>query len=143
MDNANELKKVTLYSYSKAWDVEKKIYSIMNLILPAPINPYTVLVYIVVLIAYMGLEKMFPFLISIPVALKYFALPFLGAQYLMKKKLDGKNPIKYLFGLITYIILDRYSYIECFKRSPSANTVLHLDWNCSKGYYKKKGDNRL
>ena len=39
MDNS-EQKKVTIYSYSKVWKVEKRIYAIQNLVLPVPIDPW-------------------------------------------------------------------------------------------------------
>lgn len=38
MDNS-EQKKVTIYSYSKVWKVEKRIYAIQNLVLPGPHRP--------------------------------------------------------------------------------------------------------
>lgn len=132
-NNTPEVNKVILYSYSKVWNVEKKVYSIFNVILPAPINPYIILVFILVLLGFMFLERMIPMLSGIPVVLRYLVLPYFCAQYLMKKKLDGKNPVKYLIGVIQYLFTERNFYFENFKKHPASPDILHLDWKCSKG----------
>ncbi len=132
-NNTPEITKVTLYSYSKVWNVEKKVYSLFDVILPAPINPYTILVFIFVLLGFMGLERLFPVLAKIPTILRYMVFPYLSAQYLMKKKLDGKNPIKYLLGIILYLITERGFYIERFTKYPSVEETIKIDWKCSKG----------
>lgn len=129
----NTVNKVTLYSYSKVWNVEKKIYALFNLVLPAPINPYLILVYIVLLGIIMLLEHSVPFLSSIPVIIRYLVLPYGGARYLMKKKLDGKNPLKYLFGLIFFFLFEKGRYIEKFKKYPKTHENILIEWKCSKG----------
>jgi len=128
-----EVSKVTLYSYSKVWKVEKKVYALFDMILPAPINPYTIVVFIFVLLGFMGLERLLPFLTKIPVILRYLVLPYLSAQYLMKKKLDGKNPLKYLLGIILYLITERNFYFEKFNKYPSVEENIKINWKCSKG----------
>ena len=40
--------------------------------------------------------RIFPILNNIPVVLRYGMLPYVTVKYLMKVKLDGKNPVKYL-----------------------------------------------
>lgn len=132
-NNTPEVTKVTLYSYSKVWNVEKKVYALFDVILPAPINPYTIIVFIFVLIGFMGLERLIPAFTKIPVILRYMVLPYLSAQYLMKKKLDGKNPLKYLMGIILYLITERGFYIEKFAKYPSVKEIIKMDWKCSKG----------
>lgn len=132
-NNTPEVSKVTLYSYSKVWKVEKKVYSLFNMILPAPINPYTIVVFIFVLLGFMGLERLFPALTKVPVILRYLALPYLSAQYLMKKKLDGKNPLKYLLGILIYVISERGFYFEKFTKYPAVEDTIKLNWKCSKG----------
>ncbi len=132
-NNNQEINKVTLYSYSKVWTVEKKVYSLFDMILPAPINPYTIVVFIFVLLGFMGLERLLPFLSNIPVILRYLVLPYLSAQYLMKKKLDGKNPLKYLLGIFLYLITERGFYMEKFTKHPAGEENLKLNWKCSKG----------
>lgn len=132
-NNTQEINKVTLYSYSKVWKVEKKVYSLFDIILPAPINPYTIVVFIFVLLGFMGLERLLPILTKIPVILRYLVLPYLSAQYLMKKKLDGKNPLKYLLGIIIYLITERSFYIEKFTKYPAVEESIKLNWKSSKG----------
>lgn len=132
-NNTPEVTKVTLYSYSKVWNVEKKVYALFDVILPAPINPYTIIVFIFVLLGFMGLERLIPVLAKIPTILRYMVFPYLSAQYLMKKKLDGKNPLKYLLGIILYLITERGFYIEKFTKYPLMEETIKIDWKCSKG----------
>lgn len=132
-NNTPEVTKVTLYSYSKVWNVEKKVYALFDVILPAPINPYTIIVFIFVLLGFMCLEQLIPILAKIPTILRYMVLPYLSAQYLMKKKLDGKNPLKYLLGIILYLITERGFYFEKFTKYPLVEETIKIDWKCSKG----------
>lgn len=132
-NNTPEVTKVTLYSYSKVWNVEKKVYALFDVILPAPINPYTIIVFVFVLLGFMGLERLIPVLSKIPTVLRYVVLPYLSAQYLMKKKLDGKNPLKYLLGIILYLITERGFYIEKFTKYPLMEETIKVSWKCSKG----------
>lgn len=132
-NNTPEVNKVTLYSYSKVWNVEKKVYALFDVILPAPINPYTIVVFILVLLVFMGLERLIPFLSNIPVILRYMVLPYLSAQYLMKKKLDGKNPLKFVLGIMLYLVTEHSFYIERFTKYPAAEETIKINWKCSKG----------
>lgn len=132
-NNTNEVNKVILYSYSKVWNVEKKIYALFNLVLPAPLNPYLILIYILLLGIIMLLEHSIPLLSAIPVIIRYLVLPYGGARYLMKKKLDGKNPLKYLFGLIFFLLFERGMYVERFKKYPKKRENILIEWTCSKG----------
>lgn len=132
-NNTPEVSKVTLYSYSKVWNVEKKVYALFDVILPAPINPYTIVIFILVLMVFMGLERLMPFLSKIPAILRYMVLPYLSAQYLMKKKLDGKNPLKFVLGIMLYLITEHGFYIERFTKYPAAEETIKINWKCSKG----------
>lgn len=133
MADHHEVQKVSLYSYNKAWNVEKKIYSIYNVILPAPVNPYMVLIFIVLLCFFMLLERLIPALANTPVIIRYLVFPYLGTGYLMKKKLDGKNPVKYLFGVLFHTFSERSRYIERFTSYPDRKEMLPLHWICSRG----------
>jgi len=137
MAGSNETPKVNLYSYNKAWNVEKKIYSIMNMILPVPINPYMVLMFFAVLLFVMVVERIIPVLMFVPSIIKYLAFPFIGATYLMKKKLDGKNPLLYLVWIIYHVLFERGKYLERFKSHADREDKLILDWNCSRGKCKE------
>lgn len=132
-NNTNEVNKVVLYSYAKVWNVEKKIYALFNLVLPAPLNPYLILIFILLLGIIMLLERSLPFLTGIPVVIRYLVLPFGGARYLMKKKLDGKNPLKYLLGLLFYLLFEKGRYVEKFKLYPKRHENILIEWTCSKG----------
>lgn len=129
-----ENKKVKLYSYSKVWKIEKKIYSIQNIVLPVPVNPYSLLSFLLTLGIIVILDKVFPVLSGIPVVIRYGALPYFISNYLMKKKLDGMNPFKYFAGVVKYLLIDRRCYIEQFRERPAGTTTLRLTWNCSRGY---------
>ena len=87
---------VTVYSYRKVWFVEKKIYAFQNIVLPFPIAPYEVLEFLAVVGAMLVMGRIFPILNNIPVVLRYGMLPYVTVKYLMKVKLDGKNPVKFL-----------------------------------------------
>ena len=93
---------VTVYSYRKVWFVEKKIYAFQNIVLPFPIAPYEVLEFLAVVGAMLVMGRIFPILNNIPVVLRYGMLPYVTVKYLMKVKLDGKNPVKYFCGYPVY-----------------------------------------
>lgn len=129
--------KVKIYSYTKVWKVEKKIYSFSNLKLPIPINPYDLLYYGVVAMGVLALGKIFPFINRIPAVLRYLALPYLVATYMTKVKLDGKNPVKFFLSYIRYCFVVRKNYLQTFRRYPDRKKgKLRLHWDCSIGIQK-------
>lgn len=73
----------------------KKIYAFQNIVLPFPIAPYEVLEFLAVVGAMLVMGRIFPILNNIPVVLRYGMLPYVTVKYLMKVKLDGKNPVKF------------------------------------------------
>lgn len=129
--------RVTIYSYTKVWRVEKKIYSFSNIKLPIPINPYDLLAYGVVVIVVLLLGKIFPVINQIPAILRYIALPYLIATYVMKVKLDGKNPFKYFLGCVRYFLSVKGSYIQLFQKHPERKSErIRFDWSCSLGIHE-------
>lgn len=128
--------KIKIYSYTKVWKHEKKIYNIMNLILPTPINPYDLASFFGILILEMVVGEIFPPLSRLPFIVKYFILPYLGTYILRKKKLDGKNPIFYFAGILRYYLTISGTYVECFRRMREKKTEVSLDWYCSRGRVK-------
>ena len=119
-----------LYSYEKVWKVEKKVYSIQNIHLPAPIAPAQFGYFAVVLLIVFVLCKIFPFLEIVPALIRYLAVPFLLTQFLMKKKLDGKAPHRFFADYIKYIFT-RSTPLQFFRRvSVSGAAVIKLNWNC-------------
>lgn len=125
-------KKVTLYSYRKAWFVEKKIYTVQNIVLPFPVNPYELLEFIAVAGIMLMAGRIFPVLEKIPAVIRYAVLPYIVVKYLMKLKLDGKNPFKYLMSLVPYFVT-RKLYVEHFKAYPDKRERVKLNWFCSRG----------
>lgn len=77
----------------------KKIYAFQNIVLPFPIAPYEVLEFLAVVGAMLVMGRIFPILNNIPVVLRYGMLPYVTVKYLMKVKLDGKNPVKYFAAI--------------------------------------------
>lgn len=122
---------VTLYSYRKVWVVEKKIYKFQNVVLPFPINPYELLEFLAVVGIVLVLTRIFPILQGIPPVLRYGAFPYVVVKYLMKLKLDGKNPFRYFVGLLGYLA-GRGRYLEHFRSCTRENGKVKLNWNCSK-----------
>ncbi len=127
-------KRIIIYSYRKVWNIEKKIYAFQNIRLPFPINPYELLEFIGVALLMVMLGKLLPFLSGIPTVLKYLAFPYVVTHYITKKKLDGKNPVKYLWGCCVYFFTLRNNYLQQLKRHPKKQTKITLSWNCSRGY---------
>lgn len=123
---------ITLYSYRKVWFVEKKIYAIQNITLPFPVNPYEVLEFLIVVGVVLLLSRMAPVVENVPVVLRYAVLPYVTVKYLMKLKLDGKNPVKYFCGLIPYLF-HKKCYIEHFRVYRREAEKVKLNWFCSKG----------
>lgn len=126
--------RIVIYSYRKVWNVEKKIYAFQNIRLPFPINPYELLEFIGVALFVLLLGKILPFLTAVPTVVKYLAIPYLVTNCLMKKKLDGKNPIKYFWGVCVYCFTLRGSYLQQLKRHPKRQAKTALSWKCSRGY---------
>ena len=134
----SENNKIRLYSYSKVWRVKKKIYAIQNIILPAPIEPYDLLYFAAAAAVIMILGNLIPILRGIPTIIRFVVIPYGVTQFLTKKKLDGKNPIKYFIGYIYYVFAIRNTYIEKFKMYPDRKEErLKIKWFCSKGYSKR------
>lgn len=127
-------KKITIYSYNKVWKVKKKIYSIQNFVLPVPIDPFQILYFSCAFIFIVILGNILPFIKLIPTVIRCIAIPYGITTFLMKKKLDGKNPIKFFIGLMVYVFVERNSYYERFKRGiRKRNSNMKLNWNCSRG----------
>ena len=102
MDNS-EQKKVTIYSYSKVWKVEKRIYAIQNLVLPVPIDPWQLLYFGITWAAINLTFGALPGFSSIPVVIRSILIPYLISKFLLTKKLDGKNPIRYMIGIVMFL----------------------------------------
>lgn len=122
--------KIKINSYYKVWRIERKIYSIGNIHLPAPINPNDAISFLGVVFVIYILQRFLPFIAGLHFGLKYIALPFIISKYLMKKKLDGKNPISYLAGLTIYFCTEFGTYLEVFEKYRDKELQYNHNWDC-------------
>lgn len=124
---------VTIFSYTKVWKVEKKMYTIMNLALPRPVSIFDLVAFIGVALGMLVLGKIIPGIEAIPEVIRFIAIPYGIVNYLMKKKLDGKNPLIYFFDCIVYFITVRGSFLQQYKKYADKREKFTLKWNCSMG----------
>lgn len=131
MEDKNTIK---IYSYSKVWKVEKKIYAIGNISLGGiGINLYDVLYTLLAIGIILILGTIFPIINSIKPIYRLVMFPYGITWLFRRKKLDGKNPIKYFFGLLEYLIFQKRTYIEKFKQNDKRNKKIKINWICSQG----------
>lgn len=128
-----EDKKITIYSYTKVWKIEKKMYRLVNIPLPVPVNPFDLLYFVIVFVFMVILGKLVPFIAAIPVVIRCIAIPYFITGVLMKKKLDGKNPIKFFAGCMIYYLTEKAFFTQLFKRYPKKEKAVTLHWKCSMG----------
>ena len=125
--------KITLYSYHKIWKIEKKIYAIQNIVLPIPIDPWELLYFGATWVVCNVIFGLLPGVSNIPVMIRSIMLPFAISKFLMTKKLDGKNPLRYMFGVITFLFVEQGKSVEFFQTTPDKEATIKLTWNCSEG----------
>lgn len=100
MNKLKEPRKEILRPYTKLWNTPFKIYSIDNMKLIIPINPWDA-VYVMVGIVFMILiDKLV--LGEIPFIIKFILFPYLLMKFLTSIKLDGKKPHKYFWDLFVF-----------------------------------------
>lgn len=124
--------RIKIYSYGKVWRIERKIYSLGNITLPFAVNPSEALSFFGALIVISLLIKIISPLAALPAVIRFFLLPYIITRYLMKKKLDGKNPVMYLAGLLGYWITESNTYIEGFRKYRDEEQVIKQNWRCSR-----------
>ena len=125
-------KRVKIYSYTKVWRIEKKIYAVNRLVLPMPVNPFDVLYFLATMLVILLIGKILPPFNMIPWVLRFGAFPYLVTGVLMKKKLDGKNPIKYFAGVLRHYFT-KDNYCQGFKHYAANPARVTLHWSCSRG----------
>lgn len=129
-------KRVSIRSYNKVWKIENKIYAIQNFVLPVPISPRAVIFFILIAGIMVLLSALIPAFSRIPVVLRLGALPFGTTQFLLKKKLDGKMPHKYLITWLKHMI-SRDAYIERFSAYPGGRDASYrLSWQTGRGNWR-------
>ena len=125
--------KITLYSYHKIWKIVKKIYAIQNIVLPIPIDPWELLYFGATWVVCNVIFGLLPGVSNIPVMIRSIMLPFAISKFLMTKKLDGKNPLRYMLGVITFLFVEQGKSVEFFQTTPDKEATIKLTWNCSEG----------
>lgn len=130
--------KVLIQTYDRVWHVEKKIYAIQNLKLPVPVNPYQVGYFMGTAFIILAIGKVFAPMLIIPVVVRFVAIPYLLSNYLMKKKLDGKKPIKFFVDYILYLILEKGCFLERFQIHSARKVQMNMSWQCSRAQETKK-----
>ena len=125
--------KITLYSYHKIWKIEKKIYAIQNIVLPIPIDPWELWYFGATWVVCNVIFGLLPGVSNIPVMIRSIMLPFAISKFLMTKKLDGKNPLRYMLGVITFLFVEQGKSVEFFQKTPDKEATIKLTWNCSEG----------
>ena len=125
--------KITLYSYHKIWKIEKKIYAIQNIVLPIPIDPWELLYFGATWVVCNVIFGLLPGVSNIPIMIRSIMLPFAISKFLMTKKLDGKNPLRYMLGVITFLFVEQGKSVEFFQTTPDKEATIKLTWNCSEG----------
>lgn len=130
-----EDKTIKIYSYSKVWKVEKKIYSIGNLSIGVGIEIADILYTVLAIVAILILGNLFPVINNIKWIYRFIVIPYGSMWILRRKKLDGKNPIKYFFGILQYIFFTKRNYIERFQCKKDKEEKIKIKWISSQGYH--------
>jgi hypothetical protein len=112
MNKLKEPRKEILRPYTKLWNTPFKIYSIDNMKLFHPINPWDALYIMIGIIIMVLFDKLYPG--EIPFIIKYIVLPYLFMKFLTNIKLDGKKPHKYFWDLFVFQFFS-YKQYERFR----------------------------
>lgn len=123
--------RTTIYSYPKAWKLENKIYAIGNYKLIVPLHPRQILYFVTVLLCMLLLSKI-PLIAAMPWVIRFAVVPYVAGNYLLKKKLDGKSPVKYFLSWLQFCT-QRGQYLERFCLCRAKGTKERFRWFCVKG----------
>lgn len=125
-------------SYTSIWNVEKIIYSLMNINLPIPLTFTQIAWFMGVLFADIIFRNIPPLAWTDNVLLKYIAIPA-GLTWLMSQKtFDGKKPYSFLRSVIAYYIHPKVTYagktirngvIYIFVKHHHFYICALIDWN--------------
>jgi len=91
---------VILRTYALVWNTPFKIYSIENIKLLFPINPWELLYFMVGVGISFLIGKMLPF--EVTFIIQYIIVPYAIMEFFTKIKLDGKMPHKFFFDYLIY-----------------------------------------
>ncbi len=125
-----EQNQITVYTYTKVFNIDNKIYSIWGYALPVPIKPMEILSFVATLLVMIIVSRLMPFILFFPFIIRYGVIPYFVSKILLQKKFDGKNPIRFLIDYIKYLsfknnLVERNQVI-----SKSSLKKLKINW-CS------------
>lgn len=120
-------------SYSKLWSFEKKMYTLFDKPLWVPVSGREVGYFTVIIAAVYVLSRLVPLFRLLPPVIRYAAIPFLITQFLMKKKLDGKNPAAFFRDWVIFIFR-KHDCIERFKRVDYPNNRKAIRFNSHRSF---------
>lgn len=96
-----EMEKVRLRTYRQVWEQERVIYQIERVRLPFPVSFRQAGLFGAALGAMLLLSRI-PLVAALPALARYILLPGLITWFLTKQRLDGKEPLRWLFGMLRY-----------------------------------------
>ena len=126
----------TIYSYPGAWHINSKVYTIFDYKLPVALDPRQILYFVGVLLCMLGLSKL-PIIGALHGVIRFIVIPYAVGNFLLKKKLDGKTPIRYFVGWLSYCGR-RGQYLERFCFHAARQTRERMRWYCVKGVLREQ-----
>ncbi|AGA60008.1 hypothetical protein Theco_4004 (plasmid) [Thermobacillus composti KWC4] len=100
MSTPNESPRVTVSNYTKIWNWDWVIYAFEGKKLPVPANIRAIGIFVACLIFWSIVGNILLFFL--PKGYIYIVFPGLSTWLIMKQKLDGKAPHKWLLAMILY-----------------------------------------
>jgi len=52
--------------------------------------------------------------------------------------MDGKNPLRFILGIIVFLFTEQGKSVERFASVPENQKIVKLEWNCSEGIREKE-----
>jgi len=95
-------------TYTDFWSMEKKLYSIYDFSLPAPVSLRTVGIFLGLGIPWMALMAILHVTLDPPWFLIYIAPPAVFAYFGSKPIFEGKNIFQYLGSRIRYVFQSKF-----------------------------------
>lgn len=126
MSQERDRPSITVSNYTKIWNLDFVAYAFEGKKLPFPVNLRAMVTFMVCAFIFHIIGKIFVF---IPPGYKYIFLPGVLTWFIVKQKLDGKAPHKWLLGMVYYILrpkkLSRYKALKIKRRYSYATTIVY------------------
>jgi hypothetical protein len=116
--------------------MEKKLYSLYDLSLPAPVSIRTVLIFVGVALPWSALLFFLQVPFSPPWFILYPVLPLAAAYFGNKPIFEGKNLIEYLQSRIKYVFQpNKYKRLEPYTEKPTETYTVNAEvWHLPAKY---------